>query len=58
MPSYGKRHFLTFRFLKIFTLSNVWAFEKCSLTYDFLCVVLQIVLKQILTVTFLGGIIE
>lgn len=54
MPSYGKRHFLTFGFLKIFTLFNMWAFENHSLNYDFLCVVLQIVLKQLLTVTFLG----
>lgn len=58
MPSYGKRLFLTFGFLKIFTLFNVWAFENNSLTYDFLCVLLQIVLKEILTVTFLGRIRE
>lgn len=46
MPSYGKKHFLTFGFLKIITLFNVWALENHPPTYDFLCVLLQIVLKK------------
>lgn len=58
MPSYRKTYILAFGFLKISTLFNVWGFENYSLTCDFLCVFLQITLKQILTLMFLGRIKE